>query len=255
MMHERRNMAIILGLIAATLWAFAVWIVMPLTLPSIDIAWPWAQKIGSLILAAVAGATLVWALKFQDKLDDNLSKINFGQYFEQDGLCFLPMFRVQPMGETYRAEVSLYYQNRFAGPCEAVIHLRPPPGSFFSHEGKRDVHFAFTCTPGAYGVIHQPVAVAHEYQGLPVRVQLAAAVRYPRGHGNKLRSRTGNPCGTFDVDWALAFRQSEHELSGEIELKNPADVSFVLPDNVAESIGRSEYKHEILAKAPEDSLH
>ena len=69
------------------------------------------------------------------------------------------------------------------------------------------------------------------------------------------RTRHGNPGGTFDVDWAIAFRLSEHELSGEFGLKNPADVSFVLPDNVAESIGRSEYKHEILAKAPEDSLH
>lgn len=254
-MHEARNMVVICLLIAAVLWGFAVWIVIPGTLPSVNIPIELAQKVASVTLVVVFAGTLFWALKFEDRLSDELSKVNFGQYFEQDGLCFLPMIRVQPKGDAYQAEVSLYYQNRFSGPCEAVIHLRPPPGSFFSHPGKRDVHFAFSCQAGAYGVIHQPVAVAHEFQGVPVHVLLAAAVRYPHGHGEKLRSHTGLDCGTFDVDWALAYRQSEHELSGEIELKDPANISLNMPDNVAESIKNSEYKHELLAKVPEESLH
>ena len=252
-MHEARNMVVISLLILAIIWSFALWIVIPLTLPSLDVPANMAQKIISLTLTAAVGLTLFWVLKYEDRLGDDLSKVNFGQYFEQDGLCFLPMIRVQPRGDTYQAEVSLYYQNRFSGPCEAVIHLRPPPGSFFSHTGKRDVHFAFNCQPGAYGVIHQPVAVTHEFQGVPVQVLLAAAVRYPHGHGEKLRSHTGKDCGTFNVDWALAFRQGDHELSGEIELKNPANISLMLPENVAQSIRHSEYKHELLAGIPEES--
>ena len=254
-MHESRNMVVIILLIAAIIWGFAVWIVIPGTLPSVEVPAAIVQKIASIVLAIVCGIFLVWSFKYEDRLEDDLSKVNFGQYFEQDGLCFLPMVRVQPRGEKFQAEVSLYYQNRFSGPCEAVIHLRPPAGSFFSHNGKRDVHFAFTCQPGAYGVIHQPVAVSHEFQGLPVRVLLAAAVRYPRGHGERLRSHAGQSCGTFDVDWALAFRQGEHELSGEIDLKDPADINLVLPDNVAEKIARSEFQHEVLVKAPVESLH
>ncbi len=252
-MRESRNMAVIVLLIVAILWAFAVWVVIPGTLPSLTLPAEMAHKIVSLTLVVAVGLTLFWVLKFEDRLSDDLAKVNFGQYYEQDGLCFLPMIRVQPKGDAYQAEISLYYQNRFSGPCEAVIHLRPPPGSFFSHHGKRDVHFAFNCKPGAFGVIHQPVAVAHEFQGLPVHVLLAAAVRYPHGHGERLRSTTGMECGTFDVDWALAFRQSEHELSGEIELKDPAKINLVLPENVTKSIKRSEYKHELIAGIPEEA--
>ena len=82
---------------------------------------------------------------------------------------------------------------------------------------------------------------------MPVDVEMAEAVRYPRGHGQKLRSKRGIPCGTFDVDWALAFRQSAHELNGEIELKDPAKVHMVLPDHVQEKVTRAEYEHEIFS--------
>jgi hypothetical protein len=245
-MHERRNTVLILLLIAAITWAFVVWLAGPV------FGWDppafWAQRITSLAAIAALGGMAFWALKIEDKLDDELAKVNFGHYFEQDGLCFVPLVRVTEDSGQFRAEVSIYYQNRFSNPCEAVIHLRPKERAFHSHPGKRDVHFAFSCPPGAFGVIHQPVAVVPEFQGMPVDVELAAAVRWPRGHGDQLRSRTGAPCGTFNVDWALAYRQTDHELSGEIELKDPATVHLVMPENAADRIRRSDYTQEILAQ-------
>jgi hypothetical protein len=246
-MHERRNFVVTLLFIAALVWGVYVWISvyvfpgLPEPPPSLL-----AHRIGALVLAFGLGAVLVYAYRYEDKLEDELGKRTMGSYFERDGLCFAPMVRVvETRSGAKQAEISLYYQNRFDNPCEAVIHLRPRACSMYSHQGARDVHFAFTVQPGAYGVIHQPVAVPHECQGESVQVELAAAVRWPRGHGDCLRSRQGRACGTFEVDWALAFRQSHHELGGEIELKDPVSVQLTMPEGVREEMGRSEYTIEV----------
>lgn len=246
-MHERRNFVITLLFVGSLVWAIYAWIsvavfpALPHPPPSLL-----AHRVGSMVFAFGLGAVLVYAYRYEDRLDDSLAKRTMGQYYERDGLCFAPLMRVahRPDG-AQQAEISLYYQNRFDSPCEAVIHLRPPNGTFSSHKGARDVHFAFTVQPGAYGVIHQPIGVSHEHQGERVDVEMAAAVRWPRGHGDRLRSRVGHACGTFEVDWALAFRQSRHELGGEIELKSPARVALTLPEHVRTGVERAEYTIEV----------
>lgn len=246
-MHERRNFVVTLLFIAALAWGLYVWLAL-FVFPALPEPAPslLAHRIGSLVLAFGFGAVLVYAYRYEDKLPDELARRTMGVYYERDGLCFAPMVRVvESAGGPPQAEISLYYQNRFDNPCEAVIHLRPSQCSMYSHQGARDVHFAFTVQPGAHGVIHQPVAVPHECQGESVEVELAAAVRWPRGHGDCLRSRIGRPCGTFDVDWALAFRQSRHELGGEIELRDPVRIRLTMPDGVREEMGRSEYTIEV----------
>ncbi len=246
-MHERRNTALTLILAGALLWAAIAWIAAA-AIPQIDL-WPslLGHRIASILLLAGTGAGLVYGLYIQDKLPDDLRRRTLGEYFEQDGICFLPMTRVVGRDGEQRAEISLYYQNRYAGPAEIVVHIRPPAGALHSHRGARDVHFAFRCESGAFGVIHQPIAVAPHAQGQPVTVELAAAVRWLRSRGEQLRSHRGRAVGTFDVDWALAYRQSEHELGGEIELKNPARLHLLLPDNVATEIERGEFVNEVLA--------
>ena len=245
-MHERRNFIITLIFAVAMVWVVYVWIAvavftdLPHPAPSLL-----AHRIGSIIAGFVLGAILVYAYRYEDKLDDDLAKRTMGKYYECDGLCFAPLVRVVDNGGSPQAEISMYYQNRFATPCEAVIHLRPPKGSIYSHKGARDLHFALTVQPGAYGVVHQPIAVPHELQGAMLEIELAAAVRWPRGHGDCLRSHQGQPCGTFEVDWALAFRTGRHELGGEIDLKNPRHVHLTMPENVREEMSRSDYTVEV----------
>jgi hypothetical protein len=252
--HERRNLVVTVLLGVAAFWALFAWLIAPDYWPGVppSIGFHRAASLASVILL---GLGLWYGYSVEDRLDDKLATVTAGRYFEREGMCFAILPRVRQArgaaggGAGTQAEISLYYQNRYSGPCEAVIHLRPPEGAFFSHKGARDVHFAFRCEPGAFGVVHQPVGVPERPPGEIVKVQVAAAVRWPRGKGEELRRRCGEPVGTFDVDWALAYRQSEHELGGEIELKDPASVPVALPEGVQTRIERGEYVNEVLAVA------
>ncbi len=248
-MRERWRLVAVLALILAGGWVLWAWVVA-LAIPSLDLAGD-AGRISRLLalsLLLMASAFALYEFKIRDVASDRLAQVAPGVYFECDGLCFRPLVRVTREGgrEAQRAEISLYYQNRYAGECEAIIHLRPPERTVCSHRGGRDIHVALRVGGGAFGVVHQPVAVAPEAQGMPVEFELAAAVRWVRGQGDQLRSRRGEPVGTFDVDWALAYRQSKHELCGEIELKDPARLSLIMPERVLDDIVKGEYKIEII---------
>jgi hypothetical protein len=111
----------------------------------------------------------------------------------------------------------------------------------------RALHFAFRCDPGAFGVIHQPVGIAPDRQGTTVEAELAAAVRWPRGHGEQLRSREGAPCGRAVVDWSRIYDQASGEIGSQIELKKPVLVHLSLPENVSERVAHSASINETLA--------
>ncbi|TVQ63145.1 MAG: hypothetical protein EA378_02305 [Phycisphaerales bacterium] len=246
-MRERWRFIAVLALTLAGAWALWAWM-LALAIPAIDLAGE-AGRISRLLALSFLLMTSAFALyefKIRDQAPDRLAQVAPGAYFERDGLCFRPLIRVShEEGGRQRAEISLYYQNRYAGECEAIIHLRPPERTVCSHRGGRDIHVALRVGGGAFGVVHQPVAVAPESQGQPVEFELAAAVRWIRGQGDQLRSRCGEPVGTFEVDWALAYRQSRHELCGEIELKQPARLSLTMPERVLDDIVKGEYKIEI----------
>lgn len=248
-MHERRDTAIIVLFCLAATWALFSWLIAPDYVKGLPPSVSFHQTLSSAVTLILLAA-LIYFLKVQDKLPDRLSRLTAGHYLEQDGLCFMPLVRVRQDGRGHNiAEISLYYQNRFGGECEAVIHMRPKDRAFFSHRGAADVHFAFRCDGGGFGVVHQPVAVRTECQGEAVEVLVAAAVRYPKTHGSVLRSRKGEPCGTFSVDWEQAYRQSKHELGGEIDLHDPTLLHLAMPEGVAHDIARSEYVVENLGAA------
>lgn len=283
-MHERRNAILTVVFAFALLWGVFAWVCVA-AFPSLEHLPPSTEthRYASLAAILMLSACLAYVHLLEDKMPDRLSHIGHGKFYEQDGVCFMPVFRVTRgrhapasgvgkaaggmsggsgtgsmnamsgsrvggggVDAVQHAELSLYYQNRYEGECEVVIHIRPPKGAFFSHKGARDVHFAFRCQPGAFGVIHQPVAVAHDAQGQPVQVEIAAMVRWVRHRGDQLVSKRGLPVGTFQVDWASAYRQGKHELSGEIELKAPARMTLMLPDCVSERVERSESVNETL---------
>ena len=238
-MHEKRNFVLVLLLLAAAVWAIVSWFVLGAASPGL-----WPQRIASLAIIALGGAWLVHALAFEDKLPDHL-KATLGEqyYFEADGICFRPIVRTRDG----RTELSVYYQNRFEGPVQCIVHLRPPEESFVIRDGVRDVHIAFRSDGGDFGVIHQPIAVPQSLQGEVLEVKLAAASYYPRSHGSRLRRRSGMRCGSLNVDWgASAFKTGVHEVSGEIELINPVTLRLSMPVGVRDDLAGETWKQERL---------
>jgi len=227
-MHEKRNFVLVIALIVSVVWAvIASFLLGP------DAVLRLPQRIAS--IAAVVGCAvwLVYALKVEDKLPNHLKETIGGMYYEADGICFMPIVRAS--GD--QAELSLYYQNRFENPAEAIVHLRPPADSFVIRPGMRDIHIAFRADGGDFGVIHQPIAVPSHLQGQVVDVELAAVSYYPRSHGARWRREPGMPCGSLLVDWGgAAFKTGVHEVSGELELIKPATLHLSMPAGVCEEV-------------------
>jgi hypothetical protein len=237
--HETRNFLLVIALLASVLWAVLAWFVF-----GPDTAWLVPQRIISIILIPPFAAWLLYALKFEDKLPNKLKGVS-GVYYEADGLSFMPAIRARGG----QAELSVYYQNRYENPAQAIVHLRPPEDSFVIRPGLRDVHIAFKAGGGDFGVIHQPIAVPEHLQGEVIDVQLAAASYYPRSQGARLRKEAGMPCGTLLVDWAgAAFKTGVHEVSGEIDLHGSVTLHLSMPVDVRpEATGRETWKQELLA--------
>lgn len=233
-MHERRNFILVLLLVAASIWAVVAWFFAGHGLAHASTA-VWAQRIVACVAIVALGAFLAWAMLAEDKLPDHLRDVVGEVYYEVDGLCFMPMVR---SGSDSRAELCIYYQNRFENPVNAVVHLRPPQDTFVIKEGMRDAHFAFRAAGGDFGCIRQPIAVPTYLQGEVVEVDLAAACHFPRGQGTRLRRRPGMKCGTLSVDWGgAAFKTGVHEVNGEIELKGASSLHLCMPTGVKTRLG------------------
>ncbi len=242
-MHEKRNFVVVIALTASVVWAILAWFVFPA-----DLGLRTAQRIASLVLLAACGAWLVYAFLLEDKLPDHMKSLLGGMYYDVDGLSFMPIVRVTGA----QAELSLYYQNRYENPVEAIVHLRPPEDSFIIRPGMRDVHFAFKADGGDFGVIHQPIAVPRHLQGEVINVQLGAASWYPRSHGARLRKRAGLTCGSLPVDWGgAALKAGVHEGSEEVELIAPITLHLSMPVGVREEVtGREVWKQQQIAAGP-----
>jgi hypothetical protein len=224
-MHEKRNFILVLVFAAVTIWAIIAWMASgPIGQGEIGI---WGQRVISLAFMLGLGGFLVRALWFTDRLQDQLAEAVGSIYYETDGVCFMPLVRLDASGA---AELRLYYQNRYENPAHVVVHLRPMGESFsVGHHGE-DIHIAFTCGGGDFGIIHQPIRVPAHLRGEVIDLKLAASSRYPRSHGGRMRSHEGMNCGTVRVDWAgAAFRLGVHETSDEVELTDPVRIHLAIP--------------------------
>ncbi|MCC6908755.1 MAG: hypothetical protein IT430_12495 [Phycisphaerales bacterium] len=239
-MREKRNALLVILIFAFFGWGFWAWFMAAPETPQL-----FYQRVASLVLFIATGMALFWALCCEDKLPDALGKYAGGLFYEQGGLCFIPVMRKD--GE--QAYIHIYFANRYENNCNAIVHLRPPPDSMQHRPDASDIHFSFSCPGGGVGVIQQPVAVHPRLQGSVVDVQLAAAVNYPHSQGDRLRSQKGLPCGTFHVDWGENFRTGMHELSGEIELLHPVTIHLPVPRNVTNRIRRGQqWRQQIFSK-------
>ncbi|HWB19194.1 MAG TPA: hypothetical protein VG711_02755 [Phycisphaerales bacterium] len=242
-MHEKRNFGLVLLLAAAFIWAIAAWLFMRDEAPLLV-----HQRIVATFLVLGFAGWLVYAFNFEDKLPDHLNDTVGPMYYEADGISFFPMLKAHGR----QAVLSVYYQNRFENPAEVIVHLRPPADSFVVRPGMQDLHFAFRCSGGDYGVIYQPVAIPEHLQGEVIEVLLAAASYYPRSHGARLRKHAGMPCGSLYVDWGgAAFKTGVHEVSGEVKLRNPVVFHLAMPTEVMPGVtGAEVWKQQQIQAGP-----
>jgi len=249
-MHEKRNLLVVVLLIAVAIWAFIVWFISaPVMGPAAGMIW--MQRIVAVVSLLVMAGLTFYVLNIEDKMVDLLATRVGAVYYDVDGLSFMPTVRV---AENRTVELSLYYQNRFENYCQAIIHLRLPGESFIVGEGIRDLHFAFKADGGDFGVIHQPITVPRHLQGAIVPCKLAAAVRFPRSHGARMCSHEGLSCGSFAVDWGQAFKVGVHEVSGEIDLRDPCTVNLSMPlDAGGRATGPLPWKQELIHKGPSEA--
>lgn len=238
-MHEKRNFILILLALLAGVWAFCVW--FHILNPSMIVVHRTVSLVAFIGLAAWA----TYALKFEDKIPSHLGEKVGEVYYGADGLAFMPTIRVVDN----QAQLSVYYQNRYENPTQAIVHIRPPEDSFIIRPGMRDVHFAFRAGGGDFGVIHQPIAVPDHLQGEVIEVQLAAVSYYPRSKGARLLKHQGIPCGSLLVDWGgSAFKTGVHEVSGEVQLENAITVRLAMPKGVNAYVTDADtWKQECLA--------
>jgi hypothetical protein len=224
-MHEKRNFILVLIFAVVTIWTINAWMASgPIGQGDGGI---WTQRVISMAIMLGLGGFLIRALWFVDRLQDQLAEAVGSIYYETDGVCFMPLVRLDASGA---AELRLYYQNRFENPAQVVVHLRPQGECFSVGTGCQDIHIAFTCGGGDFGVIHQPIRVPADLRGEVIDLELAATSRYPRSHGGRLRSHEGMPCGTVRVDWVGApFRLGVHETSDEMELVDPVRIHLAIP--------------------------
>jgi len=225
-MHEKRNFLLVLLIAAGIVWS--VWL------------WFYGAEDGLNVLHAIAplitlgfGAWLTYALRFEDRLPDQLQELIGAQYFEADGICLFPVIRSSEAGP----ELSIYYQNRFENPASVIVHLRPTLESFEVVPGASDVHIAFTVGGGDVGIIHQPIMVPPKIRGEIVEIKMVAVSHYPRSRGARWRRKEGNPCGSMNVDWAgNAMRVGAHEVDGTIELTNPVTLHLAMPKECSDTV-------------------
>jgi len=239
-MHETRNLLLIIALIATVVWSVVAWVFL-----SDDAAMRSVQRFIAPTLLFVIGAALCYALCFEDRLDDLLAREVGPVYYEADGVSFMPTIRQRGK----RAELSVYYQNRYENPAQMVVHLRLKEHGYLIRPGCTDVHLAFRVGGGDFGVIRQPIAVPRDLQGHVVTIELAADTHYPRSHGACWRRSSGLDSGSLFVDWAgAAFRTGIHEVSGEIQLNDPVIIHLTLPEGAAsDPTNASDWKQECVS--------
>ena len=228
-MNDKRNFLLTLGVLGFILWTLVAWLMLGSASGS-DAVMIWMQRIFSTSVLIICSGWLFYGLKIEDKLPDKLRQAVGDMYYEAEGVSFMPTIRKRKQ----RAELRLYFQNRYENPANVIIHLRPPKNSIVIRPGVRDVHLAFTAGGGAFGYIVQPIAVPDHLQGEVIEVKMVATSHYPRGHGDKMRKHEGIPAGDMLVDWTgAAFRTGVHEVSGEIELSNSVTVHLPMPRQVS----------------------
>ncbi len=170
----------------------------------------------------------------KDTVPDHLSR-RCNEFFERSGLCFTGAL------ETVEgtAFLAIYFQNRYAGACEAVLRFRPGASnrifSFWRFPLPK-VEVKINCPAGGFGVARVPYAAPAKLRGKQVVIEPSASVRYVNGRGEALRVRRGIPVGDArgfgNVGWTLM--QLLGGLGGHLHTRRAASMHTIIPRTMPE---------------------
>ena len=203
----------------------------------------WGLRFGAPALAGSIIWLLVRVERRVDKAPDLLRE-RIGIYFERDGLCFGPQFEV----ESGQCRLSLYFQNRYARPCNGRIVIKPGVPSFRIMRMKLpSVVFDVHCGPGGFGVARIFYPVPQKYQGKKVNLEVGANVKYPQGRGQMVRFRDGLRTGPANFGGVGdGMITAGLLLVGVVHIGKAAWWKGVLPRNVSETAPSSDIEIETL---------
>ncbi len=153
----------------------------------------WLLRFGAPLTAVGVAWCFFKASKRPDNLPDLLRE-TAGKYFEQDGLCFAPIFEVRD-GACW---LSIFFQNRFSEHVSAKVQVLPPIRSFGVTRVKLpSVIVGIECPGGAFGVVRLPFEVSERYRGASLWFDVAADRKYPNRKGKLLRNHGGKQVGSI----------------------------------------------------------
>jgi hypothetical protein len=193
----------------------------------------WTGRIGSTTLAVLILGILVWAALRKDKAPDLLREL-VRRPFGQAGFCFA----IIPAARDGTRYLDLYYQNRYARACRAVVVLKPVRGFFLNRPDLACFSPAIDCPGGAFGVITLPWGIPQQFQGQKQWIDVAADVSYPGGRGRMLRFKDGltvGSGGSAGAAWRMTLTIGA-ALAGHIHLTRPAQLRLKLPTGVRETV-------------------
>jgi hypothetical protein len=132
---------------------------------------------------------LLWADLRRETLPDFL-KGQSKRRLETNGFCFV----VGTELIENQFHLTIAFQSRCTGDCNAIIGLRPTKGRFGIRRPEvGDLELQIYCPGAAFGVAAAPYGVPKRYQGEMLRFEVIASARYPNGKGRMIRYRDGSP--------------------------------------------------------------
>ena len=140
----------------------------------------WLVAVPILIYLGVAKKTR------PEKYEDMLAKID-SNFHERDGFCFAFVFGVQYGVGT----AQLYFQNRYAKPCNAKVVLSCEQSLFFWRPQMKSIVFRVDAPGASYGVVRVPIAIPIAAQGKKMYFNPGASIKYMEGRGEEVRFNEG----------------------------------------------------------------
>jgi hypothetical protein len=186
-MTERRKILVALVIIFFPIGALFAWVG---NVDGISRAWVWLMRTVFPLGTALALLYLLRAFFRRDKAPDLLRALH-ARYFERNGFCFA----VLPGEREGRFFLDLYFQNRFARRCLALVVIKPSEKFLLTREPIPPISVKIECEGGAFGVCRVPWSVPESLQGKLQSLDVAARAKYPDRRGKLLRFRDGITVG------------------------------------------------------------
>jgi hypothetical protein len=201
----------------------------------------WIGRIISTLTVAVAGILLIYSKTRKNKAPDLLAKI-CPSYFERNGLCFA----IIPEIVGGQSRISVYYQNRYEQPCEAVIWLAPTKVAFKDVSELPEFKTTILSEGGEFGRKSCDFGLPLHFKNEAIMWNVAASTKYPKGRGRLLRLQDGLRVGTeAEIGAGREFLRFIAAV-GLFHFEKPARITFNFPEQMFSYPHLGKWKQETI---------